>query len=272
MRLPTRLTRGYRPGPSGAVDRVAPEPADPELTALRAALDDPLIGPDMRALASVGSRREARDRHAMSVLLACTLARDGHAIDVGAHSGAVLREIVRVAPEGRHIAYEPLPELSAQLAGEFPTVTVRNAALSDENGTASFVHVDSAPEFSGLRERDYHGQTEVRKHEIAVRTERLDDALPDGFAPALIKIDVEGAELLVLRGAEQTLRRFRPTIVFEHGAGASEHYGTHSHDVHDLLVDGLGMRIFDLDGTGPYGREQFAAVFPEPIWNFVAVP
>jgi len=234
-------------------------------------LDDPALGPDLRALCSVGSRREARDRHAMTVLLAATLARDAHTIDVGAHSGAVLREIVRIAPSGTHIAYEPLPEMATWLQSEFPSATVRNAALSDENGEASFVHVDSAPEFSGLRERSYHGLDEVRKHEITVRTERLDDVHPDGFAPQFIKIDVEGAELLVLRGARETIRRFRPAIVFEHGAGAADRYGAGPGDVYDLLVGELDMRIFDLDGAGPYTRRQFEDVFAEPLWNFLAV-
>jgi FkbM family methyltransferase len=245
---------------------------DAELLALRTLLDDPIAGPDARALLSVGSRREARDRHAMSVLLASILSRRAHTVDVGAHSGAVLREILRVAPAGRHIAYEPIPELAQSLAEQFPAVTVRAAALSDKSGEASFVHVDSAPEYSGLREREYHGVTEVHKHEITVRTERLDDALPDGFRPDFIKIDVEGAEMLVLRGATQTLRKFRPAIVFEHGVGASERYGTKPEDVFDLLAGELAMRIFDLDGAGPYTREHFVAIFAEPLWNFLAVP
>jgi FkbM family methyltransferase len=242
-----------------------------ELAAFQSALADPVVGAEMRALCSVGSRREARDRHAMSVLLAATLSRDAHTVDVGAHSGTVLREIVRCAPAGRHIAYEPIPELAAQLRTEFPAVTVRNAALSDENGQASFVHVDSAPEFSGLRERDYHGFADVAKHHITVRTERLDDSLPEAFAPAFIKIDVEGAELLVLRGARETIRRWRPTLVFEHGIGAADHYGTGPADVYDLLVDELDMRIFDLDGAGPYTRRTFEDIFAEPLWNFLAV-
>jgi FkbM family methyltransferase len=263
MRL-GKLLPGGAPAPP-------PPPPSAELQAVEAALTDPVSGPELRALLSVGSRREARDRHAMSVLLASTLARDAHTVDVGAHSGAVLREIVRIAPEGRHIAYEPIPELARHLTGEFPGVDVRNAALSDETGETSFIHVDSAPEYSGLRERDYHGFDTVEKHEITVRTERLDDVLPEGFAPRFIKIDVEGAEMLVLRGARETIARHRPSIVFEHGIGASEHYGTRPGDVHGLLVDELGMRIFDLDGAGPYDRQQFEDVYAEPLWNFLAV-
>jgi FkbM family methyltransferase len=226
----------------------------------------------MRELMSVWSRREARDRHGMRVLLASNLASDAHAIDVGAHSGAVLGEIVRVAPHGRHIAYEPLPGLASQLRTCFPDVEIREAALSDANGTVSFVHVEAAPEYSGLRERAYPGYEDSPRHTLTVRTERLDDALPEGFEPSLIKIDVEGAELLVLHGAVETLREHRPVVIFEHGIGASERYGCGPEDIHHLLVGQLGMRIFDLDGTGPYTRSQFIEVFPAPIWNFVAVP
>ena len=266
MSLRRPRLRSY--GASGQSPRQPPDPLHSELTAL---LADPVRGEEARALLSTGARREARDRHGMSMLLAAILRRSAHTLDVGAHSGAVLREILRVAPEGRHIAYEPIPELAADLAERYPSVDVRNAALSDVNGESSFVHVDSAPEYSGLRERTYPGMTEVQKHKIMVRTERLDDVLPNDFRPDFIKIDVEGAELLVLRGASETLRRFHPAIVFEHGIGASERYGTGPSDVYALLVDELGMRIFDLDGQGPYSRDQFDAVFAEPLWNFLAV-
>jgi len=234
--------------------------ASPELTA------------EMRQLIAVGSRREARDRHAVRVLIAATLGVEDSAIDVGAHSGAILLDIARVAPQGRHIAYEPLPTFADFLRHSFPQVEVREAALSDRSGTSRFVHVQDAPEFSGFRERTYPGFENSPRRELEVRVERLDEALPADFRPALIKIDVEGAELQVMRGAIDTLRRHRPVVLFEHGIGASERYGSTPEDVHGLLVGELGMRIFDLDGAGPYTRGQFVEVFSEPIWNFVAVP
>jgi FkbM family methyltransferase len=220
----------------------------------------------------VGEHRELLDRHAMKLLIAAILAPDGQAIDVGAHSGAVLREIVRVAPAGKHLAFEPLPDHYEYLRREFPQVDVRNVALADRSGSASFVHVEAAPEYSGLRERTYPGYEDSPRRTLTVTTERLDDALPEEFEPALIKIDVEGAELLVMRGAVETLRRHRPVVIFEHGIGATDRYEYGPGDVHDLLCGEVGMRIFDFDGQGPYSRDQFIEVFPEPIWNFVAVP
>lgn len=216
--------------------------------------------------------RELLDRHAMNLLIAASLPRDGHAIDVGAHRGGVLREILRVAPLGRHVAYEPLPDCYKYLRREFRQVDVRNVALSDTNGTTSFLHVVAAPEFSGMRQRAYPGYEDSPRRTLTVPMQRLDDDLPDGFRPSLIKIDVEGAELLVMRGAIETLRTHRPTVIFEHGIGAADRYGYGSEDIHDLLCGEIGLRIFDFDGRGPYNRERFIEVFPEPMWNFVAVP
>jgi hypothetical protein len=106
---------------------------------------------------------------------------------------------------------------------------------------------------------------------VSVRTERLDDVLAHGPAPTLIKIDVEGAELGVMQGAVETLQRHRPFVLFEHGAGGADLYGTRPTQVFDLL-EGVGLRIFDLDGGGPYSRDRFETTFNEPLWNFLATP
>jgi FkbM family methyltransferase len=214
------------------------------------------------------ARRNRLDDQHQRLLMSFCLAADANCVDVGAHSGTLLSEMIRCAPEGRHIAFEPLPHKAAELRRAFPDVDVRELALSDEPGESEFVHVATNPQLSGLRQRDYPGQQRLER--LTVTTARLDDALPAGYAPALLKIDVEGAELLVLRGAERTLRAHRPIVCFEHGAGAAEHYATApSAAIHDLLAD-VGLRIFDIDGHGPYTRDRFVAAFHRPVWNWVA--
>jgi FkbM family methyltransferase len=221
----------------------------------------------LRALGSPGLRRDLRDHAALRLLFAALLRPDAHVIDVGANHGAVLGELVRLTPQGRWLAFEPIPSLRAELTAAFPDVDIRDAALSDSAGEATFQHVVSADGYSGLQRRTYPGEVEIE--EITVRTARLDDELPEGFAPALIKIDVEGGELGVLRGAERTLATHRPVVIFEHGAGAAEHYGTTSGQVWDAL-DAAGLRIFDLAGEGPYSRAEFEDAFTAPIWNWLA--
>jgi FkbM family methyltransferase len=213
--------------------------------------------------------RNRRDNEHLRLLAAFSLGPDANCIDVGSHEGSFLEEARRVAPSGRHIAFEPLPEYAARLREAFPTVEVREAAAAETAGRSRFVRVAGAEGMSGLRERTY-GRP-VRLEEIEVATERLDDVLPADYVPALIKIDVEGAELGVLRGARETLERHHPIIAFEHGVGGADHYGTTPGDVYRLLVDELGYRIFDIDGAGPYTPDGFDATFTSPrVWNFVA--
>ena len=216
-------------------------------------------------------RRDIRDNELLIALLERTLAPGSDCLDVGAHTGLVLGEMVRLAPRGRHVAWEPLAEYAQRLRTEFPTVEVREAALSDRAGERSFAHPLADPGWSSFLERPTPGGGPVET--LTVRTERLDDALPDGVRPAFVKIDVEGAEELVLRGALETLRRHRPPIAFEHGLGSAEYYGTTPEGIHDLLAGELGYAIHGMDGDGPYTREQFAGIFAraERV-NFVADP
>jgi FkbM family methyltransferase len=213
------------------------------------------------------ARREARDNEHIRVLLAACLGPDSSCIDIGAHSGGVLRDIVRCAPRGRHIAYEPLPHLASGLAREFPDVDVRAAALSDEDGSATFVYDRTEPMRSTLHPHAFTDHQHATT--IDVRVERLDASLPEGFVPTLIKIDVEGSEAKLFAGAIETLRQHRPVIVFEHGGG-----GTSSPtDVYSILVEDAGMRVYDLDGVGPYSLAQFEETYPLPtMWNWIARP
>jgi FkbM family methyltransferase len=177
------------------------------------------------------------------------LVHDSNAIDVGCHAGSVLSEILKIAPDGQHFAFEPLPDMFANLQRDFSTnhhVSLHNLALSDNSGSVTFQHVVTNPGYSGLRKRHYERDNE-QVVEIHVQTARLDDIIPKDVDIRFIKIDVEGAELGVLRGAVDTIRRCRPVIVFEHGLGAADYYGTTPEDVFDLLVLVCGLRCFTME-------------------------
>jgi FkbM family methyltransferase len=212
--------------------------------------------------------RDRRDYEAMRVLFTGVLAPDSNCIDVGASLGVVLREMLRCAPDGKHIAYEPIPELCTDLTARFPQVDVRQAALSSRPGESAFVHLQDRPGYSHLL-RETEPAPEPSAERIDVSVETLDGALPDDYAPALIKVDVEGAELEVLKGAAETVARFRPVVVFEHGAGRPED----SKELFELLSDGAGLRIYDIDGNGPMRRQRFLDVVGlGQLWNFIAKP
>lgn len=225
--------------------------------------------PEPPATLGPADLRDSRDNEALRLLLVFALQSDSCCIDVGAHEGIWLEQFRRLAPRGRHVAYEPLPHMCQALAAKYPEMDVRNAALSNTAGEATFVHVTDHAGYSGLRERTY--PREVHKETITVRTERLDDALPADYAPALIIIDVEGAEQQVVEGGLETIRRHQPIVVFEHGLGAADHYGTTPQDMYRLLVEEAGLSLFDLDGNGPFGLAEFERRYDSAEqWNWVA--
>jgi FkbM family methyltransferase len=204
-------------------------------------------------------------------LLESVLKEDSNCIDIGAYRGRVLAELVGIAPRGKHIAYEPLPHLYAYLLEHFPSVEIRQAAVSNEVGETSFMYVKNVPAESGFRERSHAGQRKIEK--LRVRTEALDRCLPTDYVPTLIKIDVEGAERQVFEGAIETITRHKPVIIFEHGKGGAPHYNTRPQHIYELLNEVAGLRIFDLDGNGPYTLEQFVEAFElDERWDYVARP
>lgn len=166
-------------------------------------------------------------------------------VDAGCHRGEVLDRMLELAPAGEHHGFEPLPELCRELRDKYadwPDVHIHELALSDRTGEMSFQHALDHPALSGLERRAYPTPDE-RVEQITVRAARLDEVLPGGHRVDFLKIDVEGGELGVLSGALDTIRSSRPFIVFEHGKGAAEYYGTRPTDVFDLLSDECGLRI-----------------------------
>lgn len=153
-----------------------------------------------------------------------SLLRPGMVVyDVGANVGFFTVIAARLCcPEGHVVAFEPLPENFERIRhnvalNNFQNVMVCCEALSDTDGKALF-QVSAEPTWGNLVGvgKDIDQKTGT----IEVNVSRLDllvqtDELP---VPDLIKIDVEGAEAQVLRGAEDTLRRTRPLLLVElHG-------------------------------------------------------
>lgn len=202
--------------------------------------------------------------------------RSSTGVDVGAYIGELLAPMIEVAPEGRHYAFEPQPDRFLELARRFPRVRVFPYALSDTRGAAPFVLAVDAPARSGLRTREYPpGEDRTRKMLVQVR--RLDDVVPRDAPVAFIKIDVEGAEFLVLHGARETITRTRPVVVFEFGKGSAEAYGTSPEDAWEFVRGTLDLRLWLmadwLAGRPPLSRDDFRAQFHRRLnYMFLAGP
>ena len=195
-----------------------------------------------------------------SEVLARVLTPDSNCLDIGAHTGSILKLMLRHAPGGRHMAFEPLPHLAVQLRRDFPEVGVFQVALSDMTGSTTFEHVVSNPSYSGLRRWRYDRPNEDIET-ITVTAARLDDLVPTDLPVRLVKIDVEGAELQVIRGGVNTLTRCRPFAVFEHGIGGADYYGTTPGAVYEALVEQCGLQMNAMErwlaGARPLSRPEF---------------
>jgi FkbM family methyltransferase len=243
----------------------------------------PLEGLARRAQFAIGARHrrrhpELRDVYLESARIEQVMERiikpDSNCIDVGCHIGSTLSDMLKLAPRGKHLAFEPVPRKAAWLRRKFPEVTVHEAAVADSNVAIPFVDNQSRPGFSGFGARRANGTDQVR--EISVQCKRLDDL---GLGKIdFIKIDVEGAELMVLRGGREMILRDKPTIVFESGPGAAARLGLADRDLFGLLNDDLKYRVYFLKdflgGKAPLDLAAFEAahVYPFKAFNYVAAP
>jgi FkbM family methyltransferase len=224
--------------------------------------------PELLAAVDACARQTQGEAIGMRAVLASTLRGDGLYVDIGTNRGQVLREAVRIAPQARHIAFEPIPALAAEIARAFPACDCRQMALGAHSEVAEFCHFTRLDGWSGLRRSpeisDERGHPETITVEVSTLAEQVGD-----LTPAVIKIDVEGAELQVLEGGISVLSGVRPVVIFEHVAEASALYGAASEALWDLLTD-LGYEIFSVTGKGPFTRSAFAA--SEGIVNWLATP
>lgn len=182
------------------------------------------------------------------LLIRQKLKKDANCIDVGAHKGEVLAYLLKQFPSGKHQAYEPVPELFFSLKEKFgDRVSVFPYALSNTNALVEFQWVKNAPAYSGLKKRSY-AIKKPKIETIQVETRLLDDLQQASSPVHFLKIDVEGAEYLVLKGAENTLKTDRPFVLFEFGLGASDYYDSTAEELFHFF-EGFNYKLYTLDGA-----------------------
>jgi FkbM family methyltransferase len=224
--------------------------------------------PELLAAVNAAARQAQREEVGISAVLAGALGDAGAYVDVGTNRGQVLREAVRIAPGGRHVAFEPVPELAAEVGRRFPDVDCRQMALGASQGSAEFCHFRKLDGWSGLRRSPEISDEQGEPVFITVEVSTLDAELA-GTTPRVLKIDVEGAELSVLEGGRSLLSGTRPLVIFEHVPGRGELYDSGPGAVWDLLAE-LDYRVFSLTGEGPFSRSSFAE--NTGVVNWLATP
>lgn len=190
--------------------------------------------------------------------------RDLVLVDLGAHRGDFTRALMRVAPVERALLVEPIPGLAEPLRREFlaPVFDVEACAAGDADKDVRFNVFPDAPYVSSQLElmTTISGMDAFARggaERITIPGRKLDTLLRDrnGFARIdLIKLDVQGTELDVLRGASATLDKtraiwcevsFRPVY-----AGACVFADVHSH----LFERGFMLSALESGHRAPDGE------------------
>lgn len=197
-----------------------------------------------------------------------------NAIDIGCHKGEILQLFLRYAPKGVHYAIEPIPYFYNNLKKKFPQIQVLPYALSDKEDVADFYWIKNNPAYSGLNKRKFSEQNADIKP-IQVELKKLDSVIPANLKIDFIKIDVEGAEMNVLKGARNIIENHHPAIAFEFGLGGSDYYHTTPTDLFNFFKN-YNYRIYSfenfLQNKKPYSMDEFEKTYSENIiYNFIAL-
>ena len=186
-------------------------------------------------------------------------------LDIGANKGVYTYWMAKqVGPRGRVIAFEPQPELCDfldELKKSFglSNVEVVNRGLSEQAG--SFALARSKVGSGGARLKAEDDKTQASSHEITVPVTTLDAFCQQEGVDRLnfIKCDVEGHELSVFRGGEKSLKKHRPTLLFE-----CHHEEARAGHLFSYLKD-LDYRGFFLIKGKPVSADKFDQYpYPKP--------
>lgn len=208
-------------------------------------------------------------------IMSIIIDENSNCIDVGCHKGEMLDLILKYSPKGKHTAFEPIPVFYDNLVSKYKnTAKIYPYALSDKIGHTSFQYVKNAPAYSGIKRRQYDVKN-PEIEEIDVEIQLLDNLIATDTIIDFIKIDVEGAELGVLKGAKNIIKKDKPCIIFEFGLGASEFYGTKPEDIYSYLVEECGLKIFNLSDwvkmKEPLSLDMFSKTYHNSLeYYFIA--
>ncbi|HVT39905.1 MAG TPA: FkbM family methyltransferase [Gemmatimonadaceae bacterium] len=214
----------------------------------------------------VGARYERSDKHAYEPAIyhewTGALLPGMTVLDIGAHYGFFsLAAALRVGSEGRVYAFEPAPATLQILRDHVRLnrldnrMTVVPQVVGDAEGEVKFY-------FDGTSMSASVGRSNIEElcpqhHDVITET-IVPCTTIDAFCraqsiiPGLIKIDVEGAELLALRGAVETLRNVRPQVLCEIHPLQMMTLGYAVHDLERFLA-GVGYTMTRIDQPSPQG-------------------
>jgi FkbM family methyltransferase len=186
-------------------------------------------------------------------------------IDVGGHHGLMAVVAGKAAgPGGLVVSFEPNPEarrifLTNCTINNLGNIRLEPLAVSDAVGVAKFYVQKGAVSWNSSFFADFssqHGRDNVEQIDVPVTT--LDSyAAQHGLKPAFIKIDAEGSEFLILRGAMQTIQKHKPLVSMEFNPDSAKAANTTIEEAQNVLKNvGYRLVVLGKSRTGSYRFEK----------------
>lgn len=165
-----------------------------------------------------GTSHYVNDTEFFSHYYSLVVREDADVVDVGFNVG-MQTELILPLTTGKIIGFEASKQIYEFAADKFKDnkrVNLFNIAISNTTGTAEFYDTELWGAGS-LKQTEGMKASHANEHNITtVQLGRLDDLLSQDVNIGLIKLDIEGAEILALDGARRLLERNRPFIVMEY--------------------------------------------------------
>ncbi len=190
----------------------------------------------------------------IQVVAAEYLNNGDHIIDVGTNTGGLAIAFSRLVGEkGKVLCFECNPKMINWIKRSFKVNNVTNTILIEKacynkcDEKLSF-YADNSLYSAGSSLNNRPG---LVGDKITVITTTIDREVEEkNISPRIIKIDVEGAEYSVLQGAESTINKFYPMIIFEYYDFKENEHNPAS------LLESYGYKLYDVNTLEPFKHEN----------------
>ncbi len=159
-----------------------------------------------------------RDQKVELAAIRSAIRPDSIAVDVGANKGSYLYWLARWTPAGQAVAFEPQDELALYLETaatmlKLNNIVIENKGVSDKPGQLELYRPGGRVTPGASFSRRFANREDCEHLTKEVVT--LDSYFPADASVSVIKVDVEGLELQVFKGATRILEQSSPLLVFE---------------------------------------------------------
>ncbi|MBD2452894.1 FkbM family methyltransferase [Nostoc sp. FACHB-87] len=200
-------------------------------------------------------------------------------LDIGAYHG--IYSIIagrKVSTTGKVYTFEPTPSHYRRInhhlwLNKIENVVVEQLALSDSDGTTEFhIPVNGVMTVGSLKPSLF---SRGKLKAITVETTRLDTYIEKQKIEKIdiIKVDVEGAEMLFFEGAKATFKHFQPLLILEAIDVACEPWGYKASALLSKVQQDYDYVLYEFDEQGYLSPHNICETYPSVSnANFLAVP